>query len=71
MRQTNLALGLLIVLVVASAFFVPVIYMTSFPVFCTSYGHHCMGAWLPLTGLITYWLFGYGGTLSQGVYLVH
>lgn len=70
MRRRVVALGLGIVIVIAFAFFVPVVYMTSYPVFCTSYGHHCVGAWLPLTGSITFWMFGYGGTLLMGAYYV-
>ncbi len=68
MRRKNVAIGLVIVAVLAFAFFVPVVYMTSYPVFCFKYGHHCVGLWLPLTGSISYWLSGYGGTYYNNGY---
>ncbi|MGD1054826.1 MAG: hypothetical protein ABR867_01940 [Nitrososphaerales archaeon] len=68
MRRRITVLCLVIVAAVAFTFFVPVIYMPSYPVFCRIQGHFCIGSWLPSTGSITYWMFGYGGMLQQGKY---
>ena len=52
-------------------FFVPVVYMTSYPVFCTTSGHPCVGDWTPVTGSISYWLFGWGGAYLKTTWITN
>jgi hypothetical protein len=74
MRHRNVTVGLVIVGVVAFAFFVPFIPMSGFPFFCWSNGHFgCVGGVVPgppTIASISFRLFGYGGNFFQGAYQV-
>ncbi len=68
-------MGVGIAALVAFAFFVPAVNVT-FPVLDSlscilTQGHPCMGGALPVTGSITFWLFGFGGSILSGEYRVN